>query len=463
MSKNINPTFEDLKEIDTITNHLDRLKSKSSVTKFPIHVFPNVIQDIVQDTHTCLNFPIDYIGTSILFTSSVAIGNSHHIEVKKGYTQTAVLYVAIVGRAGINKSHVLSFFLKPIHNHDNQSFKKYEEEFKLFKELKNTPKKERIEMGYPEEPEKPIWYKHLISDFTPEALAEVHKHNKRGISVYVDELATWFQNFNRYNQGSEETFWLSCWSGKPINIDRKTSEPTHIPKPFVSVGGTIQNAILKDLATNNRSNNGFLDRILFAVPQNLKKPYLNTTQIDENTISNWNTIIDNILNCEIRYDSVDNPDPQILKLSNEAFECYNKWHKEITDFCNNCEDDKIVSVYSKLEMYVLRLALILELLHFACDDSSKQQISVRSVKGAIELIEFFKCSALRVQEILNNPLTKLSKDKLSFYHALPESFSTSEAAEIGNSHDIKGSTLKRFLKDQQLFEKVKRGIYEKLC
>ena len=126
----------------------------------------------------CIYNYLIYNFCKILFTSSIAIGNSHHIELKKGYTQTASLYVAIVGRAGINKSHALSFFLEPIHTQNNKSFEQYEKDMKLFKEMREKPKKERMEMGYPEEPEKPVWNKHLISDFTPEALAEVHKTNK---------------------------------------------------------------------------------------------------------------------------------------------------------------------------------------------------------------------------------------------------------------------------------------------
>ena len=118
----------------------------------------------------------------------------------------------------------------------------------------------------------PIWEQLLVTDFTPEALIEVHKFNKNGIGVYADELASWFKNFNRYNSGSEEQFWLSVWSGKPIRINRKTSEPIFISLPFISVIGTIQPAVLKELA-KDRTENGFMDRILFVIPDDLKKNY----------------------------------------------------------------------------------------------------------------------------------------------------------------------------------------------
>ena len=49
-------------------------------------------------------------------------------------------------------------------------------------------KKDREQQGYTK-PVKPILEQHLVTDFTPEALTDVHKFNKRGIGVYADELA----------------------------------------------------------------------------------------------------------------------------------------------------------------------------------------------------------------------------------------------------------------------------------
>ncbi len=89
----------------------------------------------------------------------------------------------------------------------------------------------------------------------------------------------WFKNFNRYNKGSEEQFWLSVWSGKAIRINRKTTEPTFIAKPFISVIGTIQPAVLNELA-DKRTENGFLDRLLFVAPENLKKEYWSETELN---------------------------------------------------------------------------------------------------------------------------------------------------------------------------------------
>lgn len=72
----------------------------------------------------------------------------------------------------------------------------------------------------------------------------------------MDELASWFKNFNRYNKGSEQEFWLSVWSGNTVKVNRKTSDQYNIPLPFISVAGTIQPGVLNELA-DNRTENGF--------------------------------------------------------------------------------------------------------------------------------------------------------------------------------------------------------------
>ncbi|KAA6333479.1 hypothetical protein EZS27_018105 [termite gut metagenome] len=111
-------------------------------------------------------------------------------------------------------------------------------------------------------PEEPAQKKFVVSDITPECLAFVHDGNKRGICLYADELASWFKNFNRYSKGSEEQFWLSVFSGKPIIFDRKGMKRSiSVKHSFISVIGTIQKGILKELAKGERNQNGFLDRI----------------------------------------------------------------------------------------------------------------------------------------------------------------------------------------------------------
>lgn len=467
-SKKISPIFDDLNHPATILNHVEKLKDtveteqKSKQNPFPVEVFPEPIQEIIRATNESLNFPIDFIGASMLFAASVSIGNTFRVKVKEGWLENAVLYIAIVGRAGTNKSHPISLALEPIEQRDNLKFKKYQNEKREYDTVSTLSKKEREQQGY-DEPVKPVWEQHLVTDFTPEALTDVHKFNKRGIGVYADELASWFKNFNRYNKGSEEQFWLSNWSGKPIRINRKTSDPTYIPLPFISVIGTIQPGVLNELA-ENRTENGFLDRLLFVVPDNLKSEYWSEKELDRVYFENWETIVSNLLNISLIQDDTNNPQPEILKFTPEAKDLLFEWQRELTDQSNMPENEAIRGICAKIQMYAIRFSLIFQMIRYACDEINERAVGIEAVQGALKLVEYFTKTAIKVHSIVSNisPLDKLPADKQAVYTALPDTFTTREGIHVAESMEMKERTFKRFLNNKELFTKVKQGEYEKL-
>jgi len=452
---------------EIITNIHDCIKQGEEIEKeskniFPVEVFPLPIQEIIQATNQSLTFPIDFISVSILYSASLAIGNTHKVEVMKSWQESAVLYLALVGQAGTNKSHPLTFALQPISDQDAKTYRVYEKLKQEYDQAIKLSKKEREQQGI-KEPVKSVWQKYIVSDFTPEALAEVHKFNKRGIGVYADELASWVKNFNRYNQGAEQEFWLSAWSAKPINIDRKTGEPVFVAKPFISVIGTIQQGVLIDISKNGRTQNGFIDRILFAIPDSLQKQYWSETTISSSIVASCKNILEKLLQLPCPLDDTLTPQAEVLTFDTVAKKRLLEWQRSNTDQCNNAETEAIGSIYSKLEMYAVRLSLILEMLRWACGESYKQTINLQSVEGAIHLVEYFRKTALKVHNIISNhnPLDKLSSDKQKLYEALPAVFTTEAGLQLAKTLGVPERTFKRFLNEQELFHRISRGEYEK--
>jgi len=429
---------------------------------FPVEVFPNAIQEIISATNESLNFPIDFIGSSILCAASISIGNTYRGEIKSGWEEPTVLYLALVGQPGTNKSHPVSFALKPIDQWDNQSFIKYRKEKMNYDTISSLSKKEREEQGIYELPKVPKLKQILVADFTQEALAEVHKINLRGIGVYADELASWFKNFNRYNKGSEEQFWLSAWSGKPLKVNRKTSEPINISLPYISVIGTIQPGVLNQMA-DNRIENGFIDRILFVVPDDLKKEYWSDAELNPEINEKWQSIIIKLLNLPISHNNTNSFQPRVLRFTSDARQLIFEWQRELTDESNKSGNEILRGINAKIEMYAIRLSLILQLLRYACDDAKNEAIEIEAVQGAIKLAKYFKKSATKVHSIVSStsPLDKLPTGNQAIYEALPEIFTTSEGVKIAESMEMSERTFKRFLKNRELFENVLTGKYEK--
>lgn len=431
---------------------------------FPTEVFPLPVQQIITATNASLSFPVDFIGASLLYAASVAIGNTHRVEVKTGWQEGAVLYLALVGLPGTNKTHPMQFALKPVFAFDKARFQEYEQQRQDYEKALNLFRNNKKRPAGDPEPPKPVLKQILLRDTTPEALAQVHKFNLRGIGVYSDELAGWFKNFNRYNKGSEMEFWLSGWSGTQISINRKSSEPLLISQPFISVAGTIQNGVLNELAKDGRTENGFCDRILFAFPDNLQKEPWNPGQLSQAVIHNWEAIISKLLGIEIALDNTFSPVPELIGFSPEAWQLLSDWQRDNTTECNLADNEAIGGIYAKLEIYAIRLALILEILFWACGQGNRQAISERAVQGALKLVEYFKNSAIKVYGIISNtnPAEQLPTNKRNLLRTLPDCFTTEAALEIAEAQGIPGRTLKRFLTDRRFFSRLSQGEYEKV-
>ena len=95
-----------------------RMSAELSGSEFPISVFPHKIQRIITELHASQGYPIDYIAAAMLSALAVSIGNSHLAQVKRGWVESPILYMALIGRPGANKSHPLSFAFHPFIEHD---------------------------------------------------------------------------------------------------------------------------------------------------------------------------------------------------------------------------------------------------------------------------------------------------------------------------------------------------------
>ena len=431
---------------------------------FPIESFPIAIQDIIKATNKALGFPVDFTGVSILYAVCVAIGNTCRVQIKSGWIESVVLYLVLVGPPGSNKTHPSTFALKPLRKRDEKTFRAYVKAKEQYDKDIAMTKKDKAKNGAGE-PIKPVFQKMIVSDVTPEALAGVMSCNKRGIGLHRDEIAGWFGNFDKYNKGSEDEFWLSTWSGDPINIDRKTSDPINIPYPFIPVIGTIQNAILNDFAKDGRNKNGFLDRILFAMPQSFEKLYWSNTELDPCYAERWESIIASVLGIKLHMDENMNPSPCIYKLSDEARSIFIDWFNTNKDISDKAPDNE-KGIFSKLQNYLGRLSLILEILWGASGESNNTEclISGQSMYGATLLIEYFRGTALNVQSVIsgNRVFDGLAEDKKQLLAKLPKEFTTGQGLDIAEEMGITEITYKRFLTESSIFLKTKHGKYEKL-
>ncbi|HEY5391025.1 MAG TPA: hypothetical protein VIJ57_02830, partial [Hanamia sp.] len=56
--------------------------------EFPIHIFPQQLQQIIRCYCTTLNLNLDYAAVTVLYALSVALGGHYSLTVKRGMDRT---------------------------------------------------------------------------------------------------------------------------------------------------------------------------------------------------------------------------------------------------------------------------------------------------------------------------------------------------------------------------------------
>lgn len=139
-----------------------------------------------------------------------------------------------------------------------------------------------------------------------------------------------------------------------------------------------------------------------------------------------------------------------------------EWQHHFSELCDRETNDTIVSIYCKLEIYIIRFCLIIQLARWTCGECDKTCIDLLTVERAIKLTEYFKESALNVQNVLNE--NTHNSQQQTIVNLLPPSFTTAQAIQIAEQNGMKERTFQRFLNDNigTLFRKEKHGEYSKI-
>jgi len=428
---------------------------------FPIHIFPEQLQQIITCYCTTLNLNIDYAAVTVLYAFSVALGGHYSLTVKRGWVELPTLFVALVGKPGINKSGPISIFTEPLEKLEKVLFKRFLEEYSTFKKGRSTKKENDLSIIL----EEPVRRQLVIKDATQEAMLKALYDNPHGFAGIYDELAAFLKSFNKYkSSGGDEEVMLSLFSGKSISVNRKSSEPIFIEKPFVSIIGGIQPQVLINLLGNNKIDNGLTHRFLYAFPDHVIREDLSDEDVPEYIEELYQTFINLILISD--FFQADGYPAHKITLSKDGYEVYKVFRKRINETINNEKSDAISGIYAKLDTYSLRIALILHVMRMGCkeEDINPCQVSADTFCKAAELVKYFEHGALKVFKLMEkfrDPLNDYPMEHKIIYYQLPYSFTTSAAWEIAKDK-VSRRTLFNMLSDEYLFTKLKHGIYEKI-
>lgn len=415
---------------------------------FPVEVFPDDVQNIINETNRCLNFTKDHIASSLLFVASIAIGNSLEVQFKNNWRDKAILYMALVGKPGTNKSAPLKFAMTPIDERDAREMLKFREEYTKYDAAMKTALRGRGEI-----PVEPKCRQTVMTDFTTEVLMRTLSANPRGIAVYVDELMGFIRNFNKYRAGNDEQVWTQIYNGYSLVVNRINSQPINITDTFVGIIGTLQPGMLPEFAKGKKES-GFLDRWLFSYPEIKHYPRLNMEELDPAVPRRWSEIIERIYTLPI------DEQRRVIRLTDDAARIYLDWYNSLADLKDH-DRYGMAEAATKMERYCMRFSIILEALKYGCGQEEIKEVSADSIRGAIDLCTYYlSCTFKARHQFRRDPTDSMNTVQKSVYSELPIQFTTAEGLMIALEMGMKERTFKDWVKTD-FFKHVSHGLYEK--
>jgi Protein of unknown function (DUF3987) len=367
---------------------------------FPVEVLPGPCRRLVEEGAKALPCAPDLIAVPMLPVLGVAIGARRTIQVKTSWRERARAYVSVIADSGQKKSPALALAMKPIHAIQHLYKRRYDEAHRAYEAALNAyegvlddwRKARRGTRGpRPPKPEEPVMGEIYTSDCTVEAMADILEQHPRGVLFIRDELTGWVLALNQYKggKGADRQHWLQWWNGTPDKINRRGRKvPLVIADPFVCVAGCLTPDDLPLLLDERiQGEDGFLPRILFAFPDPVPTPWTDAV-VSPDTETAYANVVHRLLALN---------DDKTLTCTPKAHALLVKLINELATVRQDpATPPPLVPFLAKLDGYLARLALTLQMGRWAAGESGRESVEELSVAGAAALIHYFRVHAARV-------------------------------------------------------------------
>ena len=436
---------------------------KTAVISFPLEIFPKAIRDIIEALEEYENYNVDFTAASFLTVFAAAMGNTWSVRFMTGWISRPIIYMVLVGSPSCGKTPPLQQAVAPLLKLDGEYDMIYCKEMETYRRWERMSAKQREKLSAPDEMEMPRRKCHVVVDSTVEAMIAAMRDNPRGVLIYKDEIDSLLSNFNRYN-GSDESYFLSLFSGTPFKYSRKSNnEHIFLSNPYCSIIGSTQLGRLAEQFGGKRLVNGFSSRFLKVYPEINKMPSWNDATMPHEILEEWERIIKKVAGINPTTDQEGKATSIELLFSQEAKLRVIQWKDEVNNKAYaETDSDAVRALCGKLETYLVRFCLVIQIMHGICGESGMDEIEPRTAELAIKLTEYFRNMESRIApeiepDILDNRFTELLGN-------LRDSFTTAEAVREALQLGISESSVKRFLRNggRGFVKKKSHGCYRKI-
>lgn len=218
--------------------------------------YNDTVWDILTRLQRTSGAPIDYYSLSMITAVSTAIGNRLELKKNEKWQEMGNIYAVLVGAPGAGKSHPIKTIFQHFYDEDMKNDKVFQKQMDDYESRMAMAKSKDKDTPFTEKP--PVRPQNILSDTTYEALGEALIDNPHGICIVSDEIISFLQDLDRGKNGSKDVSFNSIFNGHSIIVNRKGNKRgATVPRPFVSIVGTIQAKLLHQLTKDNKKANGF--------------------------------------------------------------------------------------------------------------------------------------------------------------------------------------------------------------
>lgn len=396
-AKTVLPVAQDIENHPDVLEVTPHLKAETfNNPTLPVDWLSPSVQDYILTVAEAYGCPQDYVVGSCLITAGIAAGKKVVLQTNP-YTNYPCDFMCMVGKPSRNKTGPLQEVTRPLREQEKANFAKYVEEKAIYDQNK---REDRHFCG-----EQPVFHQRVAGDCSPESRNTLLAQGDM-IVIVADELKSFIDSFGRYSKGgngmgAEISQLLSTWSNVSFTINRKSEETRLVDDPAMSIIGGIQpNPLGRTFGTDALMDSGFTQRFLFVYPDKVHfVKRSDRKRMTQEMRGTWNSVITRLFNME----------PLALHLSCEAERIYAEYADNNDMKADKEEDDYVGGMMQKMNIHVLRLAIMA---HLLSDHWNEPVITGEAMDYAIRIADYFTqihieriCPLLNESKIVQRTMT----------------------------------------------------------
>ncbi|CAI2160153.1 Uncharacterised protein [Serratia fonticola] len=404
-------------------------------TRFPAHLLPTVVRDVVVALARDVDAPIELISGTVLSAVSLACQGFIEVQFPDGRKKPCSLYNLILADSGERKSTIHSLVMKPFLDFERKDkivWEKASANYNADMLIWNTQNKiilkevsRKIDKGesYNEErrslarlstqkPRPPKKMKLIYTDTTPEAMQRGLYDNIPSAGYISAEASVFFEGRAKNNLG----FLNELWDGASIDVERRSKESFSVVNARFSMLLLVQNDIFIQYFKKygrRATGSGFLSRFLIsAVPGGQFRRLSTSYSVNSQELAIFHERINELLTRiegEYKYkqqeerdiedysdeseedsdekdDVIEEHKPKVLCLSPNSQRDLVLFYRDIETIAYDFRNNNAIKAWAlKLAENTLRLAGLLQ--YFSEED--KNEISVEIFDCAIKITKYY--------------------------------------------------------------------------